>query len=90
MFAQVFRVKTFRTNGFVSPAIVEHGYNLRTSVYAPWRVTMLAIWMTGSIFGSGNTPFRPAHSMSKLKILKGAVAAQLPSGACEMRWPYLW
>ena len=36
-------------------------------------MTMLAICMTGSCCGSGNTPFLPAHSMSKLRIRAGAI-----------------
>ena len=47
----------------------------------PCRVTMLAIWMTGSLSASGNMPFRPAHSISKLRMRSGAILDQLPSGA---------
>ncbi len=38
--AHVFKVKTFRINGSFSPCLI----------------TMLAIWMTGSLSGSGKTP----------------------------------
>ena len=37
---------------------------------------MLAIWITGSISGSGNMPFRPAHSISKLRIRYGAICKE--------------
>ena len=47
----------------------------------PCRVTMLAIWMTGSVDASGKIPFLPAHSISKLSILRGAILDQFPSGA---------
>ena len=58
-----FRVKTFLIKGSLSP----------------WRTTMLAIWMTGSRSASGKIPFRPAHSMSKLSILRGAIFCHSPS-----------
>ena len=58
-------------------------------ISGPCRVTMLAIWMTGSIVASGKIPFRPAHSISKLKMRKGAIFDQLPSGACEIKALYL-
>ena len=48
-------------------------------------ITMFAIWMTGSLSGSGKTPFLPAHSMSKLRILKGATSAQSSSGRWEIK-----
>ncbi len=48
-------------------------------------ITILAIWMTGSFSGSGNIPFLPAHSMSKLRILKGAMSDHSPSGSWEMK-----
>lgn len=51
---------------------------------SPCRMTMLAIWMTGSLSGSGNIPFRFVHSISKDKIRKGATLTQSPSGACEI------
>ena len=51
----------------------------------PWRVTILAIWITGSVCASGKIPFLPAHSMSKLRIRSGAILDQRPSGACEMK-----
>lgn len=50
---------------------------------------MFAIWMTGSMFGSGNIPFLPAHSISKLRTRKGAMWDHSPSGECEMNWSYL-
>jgi hypothetical protein len=40
--------------------------------------------MTGSKEASGKTPFLPAHSISKLKIRKGAMLDHSPSGACEI------
>ncbi len=68
MCAHELSVKMFLTNGVLSPC----------------RVTMLAIWMTGSCCASGKTPLRPAHSMSKLSTRSGAIFAQSPSGACEV------
>lgn len=50
---------------------------------------MFAIWMTGSTDASGKTPFLPAHSISKLRIRKGAIFAHSPSGACDMNWSNL-
>jgi hypothetical protein len=52
---------------------------------SPCRVTMLAIWMTGSISGSGKIPLRPAHSISNERIRSGAIPDQSPSAGCEIR-----
>lgn len=50
---------------------------------------MFAIWITGSTDASGKMPLRPAHSISKLRIRRGAILDQLPSGACEKNASYL-
>jgi hypothetical protein len=50
---------------------------------------MLAIWMTGSTCASGKMPFRPAHSISKLSMRRGANFCQLSSGGCEMKASHL-
>jgi hypothetical protein len=67
MCEQVLRVKTLRMKGCSSPC----------------RVTMLAIWMTGSISASGKIPLRPAHSRSKLRMRRGAILPQSPSAGWE-------
>jgi hypothetical protein len=95
MCAQVLRVKTLRTNGRLSPGYSVHSrrcstqrqlFHMETAqIDVPWRVTIAAIWITGSMFASGKIPFRPAHSMSKLNIRRGAMLSQAPSGACETR-----
>ena len=54
-------------------------------MYRPWRVTILAIWMTGSSCASGKIPFRPAHSISKLRMRRGAIFCHWPSGVWEMK-----
>jgi hypothetical protein len=41
--------------------------------------------MMGSWLASGKIPFLPAHSMSKLKMRRGARDAQSPSGAWLIR-----
>ena len=60
--AHVLSVKTFLMKGSFSPCII----------------TIFAIWITGSLSGSGNIPFLPAHSISKLSILSGAILSQSP------------
>lgn len=55
--AQVYKVKTFLT---------------KMSSY-PWIFTMFAIYITGSQEGVGNLPACAAHSISKLRILNGAI-----------------
>lgn len=92
MCAHVLSVKTLRMNGLLSPEECHRVDQLSSykrcadgDVDAPCRVTILAIWMTGSLSASGKIPFRPAHSISKLRILRGARLLHSPSGACEMR-----
>ena len=46
--------------------------------FSPCFITIFAIWITGSLSGSGNIPFLPAHSISKLSILSGAILSQSP------------
>lgn len=48
--------------------------------HSPCILTTDAIWITGSTSGSGNTPFRPAHSISKLRTRNGAISDHSPSG----------
>lgn len=57
--------------------------------HSPFCVTMLAIWITGSISASGKMPFLPAHSISKLRMRRGAIFCQEPSGECEIKASYL-
>jgi hypothetical protein len=45
--------------------------------------------MTGSLDASGKIPFLPAHSISKLRIRKGAIFAHSPSGVYDMNLSYL-
>ena len=61
--------KTFRMNGLGSP----------------YLVTTLAIWMTGSTFASGKIPLRPAHSISKERMRRGAILDHSPSDKCAIR-----
>ena len=51
---------------------------------------MLAIWMTGSWLASGKIPFRPAHSISKLRIRRGAILDHSPSGGWEINLSHLF
>ena len=41
--------------------------------------------MTGSFSGSGKTPFLPAHSISKLKIRRGATLDHSPQKTIEKK-----
>lgn len=80
MLEHVLKVKTLRMNGFDSPpGNRQHPVGGREMRRLPCRVTMLAIWMTGSIFASGKVPLRPAHSISKLRIRNGAIFDHSPS-----------
>ena len=89
---QVLSVKIFRTKGFDSP--VNNAVNVRRQRYnalrrLPCRVTILAIWITGSWLASGKMPLRPAHSISKLSIRRGAILDHSPSGGCDMNLSHL-
>ena len=84
MCEHVFSVNTLRMKGFCSPEnhicqVQRCGVLVKD--IRPCRVTMLAIWMTGSVDASGKIPFLPAHSISKLSILRGAILDQISSGA---------
>jgi hypothetical protein len=90
MCEHVFKVKILRMNGLVSPwKLVMSDYTEKISNLIPCLVTMLAIWMTGSTCASGKIPFRPAHSISKLSIRRGANFCQFSSGGCEMKASHL-
>lgn len=89
MCEHVLRVKTFRMNGLLSPRSWEtwstDGHlQGRMRFNSPCLVTMFAIWITGSTSASGKIPLRPAHSISKLRILSGASVDHSPSGAWEI------
>ena len=46
--------------------------------HIPCLITILAIWIIGSFSASGKIPFRPAHSISKLRIRTGAILSHSP------------
>lgn len=46
-------------------------------------------WITGSWVGSGKSPLRPAHSISKLNIRNGAIFEYFPSGVWLISSEYL-
>ena len=51
---------------------------------SPCTVSMLAIWITGSISASGKWPFLPAHSMSTDRILSLPRSMNSPSAGWLM------
>ena len=72
MLEQLPNVNTFLIQGLASPCIC----------------IILAICITGSISASGNTPFLPAHSISKLSILNGAIFCHSSSGVWLIKSSY--
>lgn len=94
---QLSNVKTLRMNGFFSPMKMNNKMEYWTEFHGksiPRWVTMLAIWRTESLPGCGNSSPRGWASISKLKILRGAILDHFPSAgrgsrsSCLHKWKW--